>query len=343
MCSEKNLLIEKSILGSPKGWELIFDAIPDLIAIVDIDHRIVKMNKALADKIGKSHDHMVGSVCHKAIHNSENPPVNCPHMQLLKDGLEHSTEIYEENLGGYFTITVSPINDTEGNLIGSIHIAHDFTKRKEIEDELEKALEEKDILMKEIYHRVKNNLMIISSLLSLQSRYIKDKDTKEIFRKSQNRAKSMALIHEKLYKSEDLKSINFAEYLKNLSNDLYDTYTPNQDLVKLVLDVDNIIFDVEISIPLGLILNELLTNSLKHAFPNNRKGEIKIELHRKNDGRYYLSVADNGIGLPKDLNPQTTDTLGMQLINSLTDQIGGELTINTDIGTKFIITFNTED
>ncbi|MDD3985742.1 MAG: histidine kinase dimerization/phosphoacceptor domain -containing protein [Methanobacterium sp.] len=342
MCGEKKL-VEKGILGLENGWELIFDAIPDPIAIVDRDHRIVKMNKSFADKIGKFHDHMLGNVCYQTIDNLEDSPVNCPHTQLLKDGLEHSRKIYEKHLGGHFTINASPINDNEGNLIGSIYIAHDFTKRKEIEDELEKTLKEKDILMKEIYHRVKNNLMIISSLLSLQSRYIKDKDTKEIFRKSQNRAKSMALIHEKLYKSEDLKSINFAEYLKNLSNDLYTTYTTNQDLVKLFLDVDNIIFDIEISIPLGLILNELLTNSLKHAFPNNRKGEVKIELHKKNNGRYYLSVADNGIGLPKNLNPHKIDTLGMQLINSLTKQINGELTVNTDNGTEFIIKFNVED
>ncbi len=343
MYRERNLIIEKSILGSEKGWELIFDAIPDLIAILDTDHRIVKVNRAMADKVSKSPDTLMGAICYHAVHNSEKPPDNCPHAQLLKDGLEHSSEIYEENLGGYFIVTASPISDNDGKIIGSIHIAHDITKRKEIEEKLEKTLQEKDILMKEIYHRVKNNLMVISSLLSLQSRYIKDKDTKEIFRESQNRAKSMALIHEKLYKSEDLKHINFTEYLQNLSNDLYNTYTTDKNLVKLVLDVDNIIFDVEISIPLGLILNELLTNSLKHAFPDGRNGEIKVELHLEEDGRYYLSVEDNGIGLPKDLNLQKTGTLGMQIINSLTEQINGELVLDSNMGTKFTIFFNDQE
>jgi PAS domain S-box-containing protein len=343
MYRERNLIIEKSILGSDKGWELIFDAIPDLIAILDTDHKIVKVNRAMADKISKSPSTLMGTICYHAVHNSEKPPANCPHAQLLKDGLEHSSEIYEENLGGYFIVTASPISDDDGKIIGSIHIAHDITKRKEIEEKLEKTLQEKDILMKEIYHRVKNNLMVISSLLSLQSRYIKDKDTKEIFRESQNRAKSMALIHEKLYKSEDLKHINFTEYLQNLSNDLYNTYTTDKNLVKLVLDVDNIILDVEISIPLGLILNELLTNSLKHAFPDGRNGEIKVELHLKDDGRYYLSVEDNGIGIPKDLNLKKTGTLGMQIINSLTEQINGEIILDSNMGTKFSIFFKDQE
>ncbi len=343
MYRERNLILKNSILSSEKGWKLIFDAIPDLIAILDTDHRIVKVNNAMADKVSKSPNTLMGTICYHAVHNSEKPPENCPHAQLLKDGLEHSWEIYEENLGGYFIVTASPISDNDGKLIGSIHIAHDITKRKEIEEKLEKTLQEKDILMKEIYHRVKNNLMVISSLLSLQSRYIKDKDTKEIFRESQNRAKSIALIHEKLYKSEDLKHINFTEYLQNLSNDLYNTYTTDKNLVKLVLDVDDIIFNVEISIPLGLILNELLTNSLKHAFPDGRRGEIKVELHLKEDGRYCLSVEDNGVGLPKDLNLQKTGTLGMQIINSLTEQINGEIILESNMGTKFTIFFNDQE
>lgn len=157
--------------------------------------------------------------------------------------------------------------------------------------------------MKEIYHRVKNNLMLISSLLNLQSSY--DKDTQEIFKESQNRAKSMALIPEKLYRSGDLKNINFAEYIENLSNDLYYTYTKDKRLVKLILDVDEIILDVEASIPLGLILNELLTNALKHAFPEGRKGKIVVEMHREDNEKFKLSVSDDRIGFPANLDFET--------------------------------------
>ena len=294
--------IKKTLLGSENGWELTFDAIPDLIAILDRDHRVIKVNKAMADRLTKSPHACTGAICYQVVHQTEHPPENCPHKDLLKDGFEHTSEIYEKNLGGYFIVTASPIKDKQGNVLGSIHIAHDITHRKEVEEKLEKTIEEKDLLMKEIYHRVKNNLMVISSLLNLQSSYIKDKNTQEIFKESQNRAKSMALIHEKLYKSGDLKHIDFAEYIENLSNDLYYAYTKDKQKVKLLLDVDELTLDVETSIPLGLILNELLTNSLKHAFPEGREGKIIVEMHREHNGRFKLSVSDNGIGFPENLN-----------------------------------------
>jgi two-component sensor histidine kinase len=149
-----------------------------------------------------------------------------------------------------------------------------------MDDKLEKAIEEKDNMMKEAYYRVKNKFMVKSGLLSLQSSYIKDKDTQDIFKESQNRAKSIALIHEKLYRSGDLKHLNFTEYLENLSNDLYHTYTMDKSLVKLVLNIEVITLDIDTSIPLGLILNEFLTNSFKHAFSDGKIGEITVELHK---------------------------------------------------------------
>ena len=336
--STNNYKLKQTLLGSERGWELTFDAIPDLITILDRNHRVVKVNKAMAERLKKSPDACTGLICYQVVHECNTPPENCPHEKLLKDGLEHVSEIEEKNLGGYFIVTASPIKDSNGEVLGSIHIAHDITKRKEMEVKLEKTLEEKNTLMKEIYHRTKNNLMVISSLLSLQSRYIKDEDTQSIFKESQNRAKSMAMIHEKLYRSGDLEHLNFAEYIVNLSNDLYDTYTLDKNLIKLVLDIDEVTLNVEISIPLALIVNELLTNSLKHAFPDGRGGEIKVELKRCNGG-FKLSVSDNGIGFPEDLDYHNTDTLGMLIVNSLTDQIDGELNLENGNGTKFILTF----
>ena len=333
-----SLKIKKTLLGSEKGWELTFDAIPDLIAILDRDHRVVKVNRAMAEKLMKSPDACIGIPCYQVVHQSKTPPENCPHKELLIDGFEHTSEVDEKNLGGYFVVTASPIKDDDGAVIGSIHIAHDITKRKEMEEKLEKALEEKDVLIKETYHRVKNNLMVISSLLNLQSRYIKDKDTKNIFKESQNRAKSMAMIHENLYRSEDLKNLNFTEYIENLSNDLYQTYSMDKSLVKLVLNLENVTLDVETSIPLGLILNELLTNSLKHAFPEGAGGMIKVEL-KKHNGGYKLSVSDNGKGFPQDIDYRNTDTLGMLIVNSLTDQIDGEIYLDRNKGTKFTVMF----
>lgn len=335
--------IKNQFLGSEMGWELTFDAIPDLIAILDMDHRVVKINRAMAEKLKQTPENCLGAICYQVVHNSDQPPKNCPHKQLLRDGLEHRSEVDEKNLGGHFLVTASPIFDIDGSILGSIHIAHDITKRKEMEEKLEKTLEDKDILMKEIHHRVKNNLMVISSLLSLQSMYITDKHTQDIFRESQYRAKAMALIHEKLYRSTDLKSINFTEYTENLTKDLYHAYTPDKSLIKLVVDIEEVKLDVETSIPLGLILNELLTNSLKHGFPENREGEVTVELHSISENEYELSVSDDGIGFPENIDYKNTDSLGMRIVNSLTEQIEGKLAINRDNGTKFIIRFKNQE
>jgi PAS domain S-box-containing protein len=214
----------------------------------------------------------------------------------------------------------------------------EIEERKHIQKQLSSSLKEKEMLLKEIYHRVKNNLMVISSLLNLQSRYIKDKEALSIFKESQSRANSMALIHEKLYRSSDLKRINFGEYVRTLSTDLFHTYVGDPSLISLNMDVENLMLDINTTVPLGLILNELVTNCMKHAFPNGRKGEICINFHKKED-IFILNVKDNGIGFPQDLDLENTGTLGMQLITSLTEQIDGEIELIKTNGTDFKIKF----
>lgn len=210
--------------------------------------------------------------------------------------------------------------------------------RKRAENSLKVALVEKKMLLKEIHHRVKNNLMIISSLLNLQSGYIKDKESQDIFKESQNRARSMAIIHERLYQSTDLKRIDFGDYIHSLSTELFHTYEVDPGLVKLKINVEDIFLDINTAIPLGLIVNELVTNSLKHAFPKGKKGEINVDFHPKDD-HYEFTVKDNGIGFPEDIDFQNTDSLGLQIVNSLTNQIDGEIKLNRNNGTKFKITF----
>ncbi len=215
------------------------------------------------------------------------------------------------------------------------------TKRKLVKKniQLEKALEEKEMLLKEIHHRVKNNLMVISSLLSLQSRYIKDKEALAVFRESQNRAKSMALIHEKLYRSTDLKRIDFGEYIRTFSGELYHSIVPDPSKVKLELNIEHVMLDINTSIPLGLIVNELITNSMKYAFPTRRNGKIKIGFYPQDD-YFILKVSDNGIGIPEGLDIENTKSLGLQLVNSLTEQINGQLTVNRKDPTEFKIKFH---
>ena len=232
-------------------------------------------------------------------------------------------------------------------------IIQDVTDRKKAEEQLKESLNEKDILLKEIHHRVKNNLMVISSLLSLQSRYIKDKDTLNIFKESQSRARSMALIHEKLYSSDDLKRINFGEYIRTLTTDLFHTYVTDPGLIKLDIDVDDVMLDINTAVPLGLIVNELVSNSMKHAFPGLYRAEFadnagtgkdevmdEINVNFKPERDYFvLIVKDNGIGFPEELDFKNTDSLGLRLVNSLTDQIRGCIQLKVDGGTEFKIKF----
>jgi PAS domain S-box-containing protein len=230
-----------------------------------------------------------------------------------------------------------PIQDKDGNIKQFITAITDITDLKKAEDIIQKSLEEKEMLLKEIHHRVKNNLMIISSLLDLQSQHIIDKTSQNIFKESQNRARSMALIHERLYESTDLKKIDFGDYIRTLSTELFRTYAGDFGLIELKINVEDIMMDINTSIPLGLIVNELVTNSLKHAFPEGMKGEINIDFHHQDD-YYQFTVKDNGIGFPNNLDFQKTDSLGLKIVNILTQQIDGTIELNRSHGTEFKIT-----
>lgn len=231
-------------------------------------------------------------------------------------------------------ITVDKIPGTE-EYVSSIT---NITDLRNAEKELKMSLEEKDMLLKEIYHRTKNNLMMISSLLNLQSSYIKDKGARDVFRESQNRARSMAMIHERLYQSTDLKNIDFSEYIQTLTIELYRTIVSDPSRIKLNINVEDVKIDINTVVPLGLIVNELFTNCMKYAFPDGRSGEINVVLHQKEDF-YELIVKDNGIGIPEDLDYLHAESLGLQLVNNLTDQIDGKIEMDRTNGTEFKITF----
>lgn len=214
--------------------------------------------------------------------------------------------------------------------------------RKRAEEKLKKALHDKEMLVREIHHRTKNNLMIMASLLNLTSADIEDEKAREIFHQIQTRAKSMALIHEKLYQSTNSKEINFGEYIRHLSRDLFHTFLREPGRVQLVLGLEDLNLDIDTAIPLGLILNELLTNSMKYAFPEESYGTITVKFYKK-DEKYVMKVNDDGIGLPSDLDVDKTDTLGLQLIKNLIGQIDAEIKIQVDHGTQVTIKFSEKD
>jgi PAS domain S-box-containing protein len=213
--------------------------------------------------------------------------------------------------------------------------------RKRAETSLKVALAEKELLLKEIHHRVKNNLMVISSLLSLQSTYIKDKEALGLFKESQNRARSMAMIHEYLYNSDDLKRINFGDYISKLAHELYHAYVSDPGRIDLQLNLEPLKVDINTAIPLGLIVNELLSNALKYAFADDLDGIIWVEFHKENSV-FELIVGDDGIGFPDELNFKNTESLGLQVVNTLTNQIDGVITMEVNNGTIFTVKFQEE-
>ena len=211
------------------------------------------------------------------------------------------------------------------------------------ENQLKSAVKEKEILLQEVHHRVKNNMQIISSLLSLQAMQLDDDEMIDILRDSQNRIRSMAMVHEKLYMSKDLSNINMSEYIKKLVLTLFDSYSTKKTQIMPILELDDIFMNIETGIPCGIIINELVSNSLKYAYPEDNKGTIFVGLKYKKD-YYELTVSDDGVGIPENINlEETPETLGLMLVNSLISQLDGSIEFNQDYNTEFKINFKNKE
>lgn len=229
-----------------------------------------------------------------------------------------------------------------GQLCGRIAVVRDIRERKRAEQRLLESLHEKEMLLKEIHHRVKNNLAVISSLLYLQSIYTQDEPTLKMLRESQDRIRSMSLVHEAIYRSENFAAVDFADYVGALSQQLLRTYSLSGN-IQLKTDLEPVYINLELAIPCGLILNELITNALKHAFPAGQAGEIRVTLRQYDTDGYSLQVADNGVGLPDALAVATVTSLGMRLIRILTRQIDGQFElVATHPGTEARLTLGAQ-
>lgn len=223
-------------------------------------------------------------------------------------------------------------------------LQYELSQRKRTEEYLKQSLKEKEILLKEIHHRVKNNLQVISSLLRLQSDSVKDEKILSLLRDSQNRIRSIALIHEKLYQSKDLLKINFDEYIRELMHNLKHSYATNAPRVKLITNAKEIWFNIETAIPCSLLINELVSNAFKHAFPTvNEENEILVEISPIKNNQFQLTVRDNGIGFPQDLDFRNTESLGLELACLFTEQLEGTIELDRNNGTIFRVTFTQVD
>jgi two-component sensor histidine kinase len=208
-----------------------------------------------------------------------------------------------------------------------------------LERAIRSSLDEKEVLLKEVHHRVKNNLQVISSLLHLQSQHTKDHASIQMFQESRDRVRSMALIHERLYRSRNLAHVDFTDYVESLATYLFRSHQVDSERINLVVDVQAVKLSIDAAIPCGLLLNELISNCLKHAFQGKERGEIRIALIPVSAGEILLSVSDDGVGFPLGVVPQAAETFGMQLIADLVNQLHGSLQINGDAGTTVRIVF----
>ncbi|VVB88283.1 PAS fold protein [uncultured archaeon] len=316
----------------------------DGIIIADERDRYIYLNEAYEKIYGYSEEELIGETWQKLA-----SPESISATELELDRTIHNKNV--AMLGGEFPVVrkdgiTIPIEaratglwDEKGSYQGHICIIRDITDRKQAEEQIMHSLKEKEVLLREIHHRVKNNMQIVSSLLWLQSKYITEKKYREMFKDSQNRIMSMSLIHEKLYRSKDMSKIDINEYITALANNLFESYGV-KGAIALNINVENILLGIDSAIPCGLIINELISNSLKYGFPNGRKGEIMVSLRLSDGDKAELAVGDNGVGIPDDVDFRKTKSLGLRLITMLAeDQLQGEVNLDRSKGTEFKIKF----
>ncbi len=237
-------------------------------------------------------------------------------------------------------VNAAPEFTADGDLSYVIVSFMDITDRKRVEQQVQASLCEKEVLLKEIHHRVKNNMQVISSLLNLQARGIEHEQSREILRDTRSRVTSMAMVHEQLYQSPDLARVDFAKHVRSLASYLFRSYGDASGVVAFQEEIGDVDLTLDTAIPCGLIINELVSNALRHAFPDGREGEIRVGLELDND-RYVLVVFDNGVGFPADLDFHATNTMGLQVVNTLAGQLNGTVELDRDGGTNVKITFPT--
>jgi len=347
-------IAEDALKESEKRLYDIIDFLPDATFAINNHGEVISWNRAMEDLTGVNAKNMTGKRNYEyslpfygmrrpilidlVTQPDENIEKQYDFIERRGEAILVETDAPLKGINHTLWGKAVPLYDDKGNINGAIEAIRDITERKKVENEIRSSLKEKNILLHEINHRVKNNMQIISSLLNLQIRYLDDEEVVDVLKESQNRIKSMAMIHEKLYMSKDLAHINFVNYIQSLVSNLFYSYNVENNQIKPILEIENVTLNMETAVPCGLIISELVSNSLKYAFPNGKKGEMFMSLKLK-DESYELIIRDNGLGLPEKLDFDNLESLGLRLVKSLTEQIDGELIINRSHGTEFKITF----
>ncbi|MDO9044311.1 MAG: PAS domain S-box protein [Methanobacteriaceae archaeon] len=338
----EKVLAKEALIKTEDKYRIIFENTGALTIILDKNMNILLANNEFEKFSGYRKDEIESKLNLKDfIDDTDKKSINdCimiknqskERMECLEIKNQEISLLDRQGNKKYFVFTSEVIVHSKSILMSLI----DITDRKDKEEIIEASLVEKDMMLKEIHHRVKNNLQIISSLLNLQSGNVSDDKDLELFIESRDRVRSMAMIHEKLYQSENLSKINFKDYLMNLAQQLLMSYDLSGK-VNLNFDCDDVFMGIETAVPCGLLVNELITNSMKHAFPNELSGNISIVLKEYDD--YEIIISDDGIGFPKDINIDESNSLGLQIVSNLINQIDGTIEINNSHGTQFKIKF----
>ena len=314
----------------------------DLVVITDKEGVIEYVNPSLEKLTSYTKEEVIGKTPRILKSGKLKKSIYKELWETILSGRSYSHEFINKKKGGnlyYEEKTISPIKDAQGNITHFASTGRDITERKRAEEIIKKSLEEKEVLLKEIHHRVKNNMQIISSLLRIQSGSIEDEKTQEMFYALHDRIKSMSLLYEMLYQSKDIARVDLSEYIRSLTTHLVSMYRDRVGVINLKLDVKDVYLDLKRAVPCGLIITELVSNTLKHAFSKAERGEIAVEMHPDKGEKYTLVIRDSGKGFPEELDFRETESLGMKLVVDLVKQLKGTIELDRTKGTSFSIRF----
>lgn len=340
----KNL--ELSVKRSEKKYRTLAEAAPDLIFILDRDNTIQYANPSTLKVFHRSEDQVIGKSRNILFppHIADIQGKNIDTVFETGMALRNEEEIIIDDGPLWFDTNLVPLTDESGNVTGVLGISHDITEARKNKEFIVQSLLEKEALLKEIHHRVKNNLQVISGILVLQANTVQDEAIRNVFREIQNRIRSMSLVHEQLYQSDNLSQIEYGAYLFTMFHSLSESYQVDTRKISLVIDAPQVMISIEKAVPCSLIVNELFTNSFKHAFPSEKGGEIRIGFSLdKANSTYILDYRDNGVGMPDNLVLKNTRSLGVQLIFGLVQQLNGTVREEHDIGVHYIIMFPSKE
>ncbi len=333
---------EKALKDSEERLKILYEYAPDGYYLNDLKGNFVDGNRAAEELTGYKKEELIGKNFLKCrLLSAKDIPKAV--SQLAKNALGKPTGPDEfilyrkDGIPVAVDIRTHPVKIKGCPVVlGSVR---DITERKKTEEQIKKSLEEKEVLLKEIHHRVKNNMQIISSMLKIQAGNIQDKETRDVFHALHGRIRSMSLLYKKLYQSNNLAKVDISEYLRNLTTHLVSMYRDRVGAINLKLDVKDVYLDLKKALPCGLIITELVSNSLKHAFSKAETGEIAVEMHPSGRKKYTLTVRDSGKGFPEGFDFQLTESFGMKLVVDLVRQLKGTIELNRGEGTEFKIMF----